>query len=79
MIIACKNRQADTGFDITHELIRFYTGSDYMHVEIILEAPYNFAVAARTQFDALTALPLRDAMPTYPRGWEWYKVVTSVS
>lgn len=79
MIIACKNRDADTGFDITHELIQFYTGSPYMHVEILLEAPYNMAISARTQYDGITALPYSAAMPTYPKGWELYRVPTRES
>lgn len=79
MIIACKNRDADTGFDLTHELIQLYTGSPYMHVEILLEMPYNMAIAARTQFDGITALPFWEAMPTYPKGWELYRVPTHVS
>lgn len=72
MLLAFKHRR--TNPIAANLLIELWTRSPWVHVEVLVESGRQFAVAARTQYDGVHALPYSAVLKGYPDGWECYRV-----
>lgn len=71
MLIAFKHYKADP--DVTSWVIRQWTNSPFVHVELVLESLHNTVVAARTSDDGVWFYPFEE-MIQRPEYFEFYRV-----
>lgn len=71
MIVAFKNKLNTV--DLANRLIAYWTKSDWVHCEILLNEPRRVAISARISTDGITFSSWADAL-TMPNSWEYYQV-----
>lgn len=71
MIVAFKNRL--NKLDLANQLISFWTRSDWIHVEMLLEFPRQMAVSSRPSHGGITVSDWPSVL-TNPYWWEYYEV-----